>query len=127
MRHVVLAACVAIASAPSSAFAQDSASPAATRTSAANGEAVFLRSGCPACHGTVGQGGVAGPRLATNTLPLAAFQAWVRNGSNGWSIAIGMPAFPATVVSDRDLADARAYLASLPPPRSPDDIALLIP
>jgi mono/diheme cytochrome c family protein len=74
----------------------------------------------------VGQGG-AGPRLAPNTLPLAAFETWVRNGTPGWSIASGMPAFPRSIVSDRDLADARAYLASLPAPRAPGDIALLRP
>jgi mono/diheme cytochrome c family protein len=123
---LLLVACAAIASASTRASAQESASPASTRASAANGAAVFLRTGCPACHGTVGQGGV-GPRLAPNTLPLTAFQTWVRNGTPGWSIATGMPAFSPAVLSDRDLADARAYLANLPAPRAPDDIALLRP
>jgi mono/diheme cytochrome c family protein len=122
-----LVVCVAIASTSAVARGQQSATPSATRSSPANGEAVFLRTGCPACHGTVGQGGVAGPRLAPNTLPLAAFQTWVRNGTPGWSIASGMPAFPPAILSDRDLADARAYLASLPAPRAADDIALLRP
>jgi mono/diheme cytochrome c family protein len=119
--------CVAIASATASAQGQQSASPSATRSSPGNGEAVFLRVGCPACHGTVGQGGVAGPRLAPNTLPLQAFETWVRNGTPGWSIASGMPAFPRRIVSDTELADVRAYLANLPAPRAPDDIALLRP
>ena len=95
-----------------------------TRPSAANGKTVFMRVGCYTCHGTVGQGG-AGARLAPNTLPLAAMQVWVRGGTPGWSIARGMPAFPTTVISDSELADVQAYLAGLPPPAKPDDIALL--
>jgi len=105
------------------AHAQSSKS---TRPSAANGKTVFMRVGCYTCHGTVGQGG-AGARLAPNTIPLAAMQVWVRGGSPGWSIARGMPAFPTTVISDSELADVQAYLASLPAPPKPDDIALLRP
>jgi len=36
-----------------------------------------------------------------------------------------MPGFPASVISDADLADIRAYLASLPPPSPVADIPLL--
>jgi len=95
-----------------------------SRPSAANGKTVFMRVGCYTCHGTVGQGG-AGARLAPNTMPLAAMQAWVRGGTPGWSIARGMPAFPTTVISDSELADVQVYLAGLPQPPRPDDIALL--
>jgi mono/diheme cytochrome c family protein len=97
-----------------------------TRPSAANGKTVFMRVGCYTCHGTVGQGG-AGARLAPNAMPLAAMQVWVRGGTPGWSIARGMPAFPTTAISDSELADVQAYLAGLPPPPKPDDIALLKP
>jgi ubiquinol-cytochrome c reductase cytochrome c subunit len=100
--------------------------PKSTRPSATNGKSVFMRVGCYTCHGTVGQGG-AGARLAPNTMPLAAMQVWVRGGTPGWSIARGMPAFPTTAISDSELADVQAYLASLPPPPKPDDIALLKP
>jgi mono/diheme cytochrome c family protein len=96
----------------------------ARRPSAANGRAVFLRIGCFTCHGTVGHGG-AGPSLAPNTLPLAAFQTWVRNGTPGWSVASGMPAFPARVLPDADLADVREFLATRPAPRAVKDIPLL--
>ena len=105
------------------AHAQSSKS---TRPSAANGKTVFMRVGCYTCHGTVGQGG-AGARLAPNTMPLAAMQVWVRGGTPGWSIARGMPAFPTTVISDSELADVQAYLANLPAPPKPDDIAMLKP
>ncbi|HEX7236244.1 MAG TPA: cytochrome c [Gammaproteobacteria bacterium] len=96
------------------------------RTAVTNGEAVFLRVGCFTCHGTVGQGG-AGPRLAPNTLPLAGFTTWVRNGTPGWSYGSGMPAFPVAVIGDSDLADVRAYLASRPPPPAVANIPLLAP
>ena len=96
------------------------------RGSAANGENVFLRVGCFTCHGTVGHGG-AGPRLAPNTLPLAGFTTWVRNGTPGWSFGSGMPAFPTSVLSDAELADVRAYLASQPAPPPVTDIPLLAP
>jgi mono/diheme cytochrome c family protein len=96
------------------------------RAAIANGESVYLRVGCQACHGTVGHGGAA-RRLAPNTLPLAAFTTWVRNGSPGWSFLAGMPAFPPSVISDAELADVRAYLASLPEPPPVDEIPLLGP
>ena len=107
----------------SSALAQ---SARTERLAVANGEAVYLHVGCQACHGTVGHGGAA-RRLAPNTLPLPAFTAWVRTGTPGWSFASGMPAFPASVISDADLADIRAYLASLAAPPPVADIPLLAP
>jgi ubiquinol-cytochrome c reductase cytochrome c subunit len=112
---VVLLACAAPASAQPQQHAQ--------RSSAANGRDVYMRVGCFTCHGTVGQGG-AGARLAPGTLPLGAFVLWVRNGTPGWTIARGMPAFPADVVSDGELADIRAFLASLPAPPAVQDIPL---
>jgi mono/diheme cytochrome c family protein len=96
----------------------------ANAPSAANGKVVFMRAGCYACHGTVGHGG-AGARLAPNTLPIAAFQLWVRNGTPGWSVGSGMPAFPAKIVTDQEIEDVRAYLADLPAPKAVKDIPLL--
>ncbi|HVJ29818.1 MAG TPA: cytochrome c, partial [Gammaproteobacteria bacterium] len=83
------------------------------RAAVASGEAAYMRVGCFTCHGTVGHGGAA-PRLAPNTLPLPGFTTWVRNGTPGWTVASGMPAFPVSVIGDADLADVRAYLASQP-------------
>jgi mono/diheme cytochrome c family protein len=96
------------------------------RASAENGKGVFLRVGCFTCHGTVGHGGAA-PKLAPNTLPLAGLNVWVRNGTPGWSYGNGMPAFPTSVISDAELADVRAYLASQPPPPKVSDLPLLAP
>jgi mono/diheme cytochrome c family protein len=104
--------------------AQEAQSAKVSRASRANGELVYLRVGCYACHGTVGHGG-AGPRLAPGTLPFAAFQTWVRNGTPGWSFASGMPAFPTAVVTDEELANVREFLAGLPAPSAAKDIPLL--
>jgi mono/diheme cytochrome c family protein len=103
-------------------FAQQAAD--ARRPSAAHGREVFMKLGCFTCHGTVGQGG-AGAVLAPNTIPLAAFQTWVRNGTPGWSVERGMPAWSPAVLPDADLADVREYLAALPRPKAAKDIALL--
>jgi mono/diheme cytochrome c family protein len=103
--------------------------PAGARTSrdgAANGREVYLRLGCQACHGTVGHGG-AGARLAPNTLPLEGFRTWVRNGTPGWTVARGMPAFPPSVLTDAEIESVRTFLASLPAPPAPNDIPLLNP
>ncbi len=99
---------------------------AASRGSAARGQATYLRIGCPACHGTVGQGG-AGVRLDPVRLPIEALRVWVRNGSPGWSFARGMPAFSPAVLSDAELVDIQAFIASLPAPRPVQDIPLLNP
>src|SRR5262249_25538852 len=72
-------------------------------------------------NGTVGQGG-AGARLAPNPLPITAFISYVRNGRRGWSVSGGMPAYPASIISDEKLAAIRAYLASIPvPPPAKND------
>ena len=92
--------------------------------SPANGKIVYMRAGCYTCHGTVGHGG-AGARLAPNPLPLPAFQNWVRKGTPGWSVRGGMPAYSAAIVSDKELADIRAFLASLPASPAVKDVPLL--
>ena len=96
----------------------------AHRPSVSNGRDVYMRVGCFTCHGTVGHGG-AGARLAPNPLPVEALRTWVRNGTPGWTIARGMPAFPASVISDDELEDIRAFLASLPAPPNVGDVPLL--
>ena len=80
---------------------------------AQNGKATFMKAGCYTCHGTVGQGG-AGARLAPNPLPATAFTNYVRKGGPNHSFLGGMPAYSSSIISDSDLADIRAYLASIP-------------
>jgi ubiquinol-cytochrome c reductase cytochrome c subunit len=86
-----------------------------------NGKTVFMKAGCYACHGTVGQGGAG----ARNPLALAAFTAYVRKGGPNHSVFGGMPAYPPNVLSDADLADIRAYLATIPQPAAAKTIPLL--
>ncbi len=77
----------------------------------AHGKQIFMRNGCYQCHGTVGQGTIAGARLAQTKLTLAGFTAYVRNPAPG-----SMPPFRAKVMSDQELADVYAYVQSVPPP-----------
>ena len=88
----------------------------------ANGQRLFEKDGCYQCHGHVGQGGLAGARLAQTKLPLAAFNAFVRNPPSG-----GMPPFRVKVLSDPELADIYAYIKTFPEPQAAKDIPLLNP
>ncbi len=76
------------------------------------GKAAFVLHGCWQCHGYMGQGGVAGKKLAPNPLPPEALTAFVRFTSGA------MPPYSKTILSDADLADIHAYLQSVP--KSPD-------
>ncbi len=95
--------------------------PALAQTSSdaiARGHEHFLKDGCYLCHGTVGQGGV-GPAIAVGLLPYVAFANYVRAPSGA------MPPFSEKILSDADLSDIHAYLASLPKPPAADSIKLL--
>ena len=86
----------------------------------ANGKRLFIRNGCYQCHGTVGQGGLAGPRLAQTKLALAAFTSYVRNPRPG-----NMPPYRSKVMTDQELSDVYAYIQSVPAPVPPSDIPIL--
>src|SRR5258708_32181596 len=118
MKTLILLALLASASSVSSA--QQTAQPSPSGN-AARGKTAFMSAGCYTCHGTVGQGG-AGARLAPKPRAAAAFMAYVRSGRRGWSVAAGMPAYPAGMLSDAALADMYAYLASIPAPQPPSEI-----
>ena len=90
---------------------------AAQAQNPANGKALFVKQQCARCHGTDGQGG-AGARLAPNPLPVPAMQKYVRNPTGA------MPPY-TNQVSDADIADIRAYLATVPAPPAVKDIPLL--
>jgi mono/diheme cytochrome c family protein len=82
----------------------------ANAASAENGKGLFLKVGCYQCHGTQGQGGSAGPRLAPDPMPFETLAAFVRTSPRE------MPPFHVKVLSDADLADIYAYLQSIPKP-----------
>lgn len=84
-----------------------------------NGKRVFMRVGCWQCHGTMGQGGVTGPKLAPGPLPFEALSTFVRSTNRA------MPAYREQVLSDDDLADIYAYLQSIPKGPDPANIPLL--
>jgi mono/diheme cytochrome c family protein len=84
------------------------------------GKRLFLADGCYQCHGTTGAGGgMAGPRLAPNPLPLEGVRAKLRTASGR------MPVYTAAVLSDAQIADIVAYLQSIPRGKSAQDIPLL--
>jgi mono/diheme cytochrome c family protein len=99
----------------SSAYADD-----APPGDAAKGKIAFTQKfGCFQCHGTVGQGGIAGARIAPEPPPWDAFQTFVRTTNRQ------MPPFHKAVLSDGDLADIYAYLQSVPAGPDPKSIAIL--
>jgi mono/diheme cytochrome c family protein len=84
------------------------------------GKRLFLRDGCYQCHGTTGAGGgVAGPKLAPNPLPLEGVRAKLRTASGR------MPVYTPAVVTDAQIADIVAYLQSIPAGTPAADVPLL--
>ena len=91
----------------------------AKAASAEKGKAAFIQHGCWQCHGFVGQGGVTGPKLAPDPLPIEAFTAFVRTTDRA------MPPYMEAILSNEDLADIHAYLESIPKPADAKSIPLL--
>jgi len=79
-----------------------------------------MRIGCYACHGTVGQGAVTGPRLAPAPLAYDTFSQFIRHHPSD-----RMPRYSPRVLADEELIDLYEYMKSIPPHRSADDIPLL--
>jgi len=86
---------------------------------AVKGKQTFIRVGCFECHGHVGQGGVAGLKLAPDPLPFDALVNFVRTTSGQ------MPRYSTRILADDDLADIYAYLVSIPKPPDPKSIPTL--
>ena len=75
-----------------------------------NGKRLFTKLGCYTCHGYQGQGGAAGAKLAPQPIATRALIAYVRHPRGS------MPPFTSKVVSDAELTDVHAFLASVPAP-----------
>jgi ubiquinol-cytochrome c reductase cytochrome c subunit len=101
MKALLIAGLLAAAAAPAVVHAED----------AVHGHKLFLADGCFECHGTVGQGGSAAPRIAPDPMPAEAISAYIRKPSGQ------MPPYSPKVLSEADIADIHAYLASI---RKPD-------
>jgi len=74
------------------------------------GKATFVEY-CSICHGVAGKGFI-GPYIAGVNWTAPGLHVIVRGGLGGYG---GMPAFNADAVTDQNIADIAAYLASLPP------------
>jgi mono/diheme cytochrome c family protein len=91
----------------------------AMAASADKGKGLFIKNGCWQCHGTVGQGTGAGPKLAPDPLPLEAMSNFIRNSNRA------MPPYREAILSNEDLADIHAYLGSIPAPGDYKSVDLL--
>jgi mono/diheme cytochrome c family protein len=117
MRRVMLHVRAVLAVVALSLFGAQSALAA----SAENGKRVFMRVGCWQCHGTVGQGGTAGPKIAPDPLPYETLAAFVRTTNRA------MPPYREAVLPNDELADIYAYLQSILRPPPADTLPLLKP
>src|SRR5437868_4190129 len=86
---------------------------------AENGKRLFMKQNCYYCHGTAGQGGRDGARIAQTALNVQGVIRYVRKPAGG------MPAFTDKILSDQELTDIYAYLKSLPAAKAAKDIPLL--
>jgi mono/diheme cytochrome c family protein len=87
--------------------------------SAEKGKIAYMKFGCWGCHGTVGQGGVTGPKLAPEPMPYETFAAFTRTTNRA------MPPYREPVLPNDDLADIYAYLQSVPAAKDHKTIPLL--
>ena len=83
------------------------------------GKTLYVKHGCWQCHGFVGQGGIAGPAIVPNVMPLEAMTNFIRNANRA------MPPYREAILSNADLTDIHAYLVSIPKPADPKSIPLL--
>lgn len=86
---------------------------------AGKGKELFVKNGCWQCHGFVGQGGIAGPKIAPDPIPAEAFVNFLRNSNRA------MPPYREAILSNADAADIHAYLASIPKPGDYKSVPLL--
>ena len=83
------------------------------------GKRLYMKNGCYQCHGTVGQGTIAGVRIGPPPLSAQGVIRYVRRPAGQ------MPAFTEKVMSDRELTDVYAFLKTIPPPKASKDVPLL--
>ncbi len=83
------------------------------------GKALYVKHGCWQCHGFVGQGGIAGPALVPNVMPLEAMTNFMRSSNRA------MPPYSEAILPNADMKEIHAYLGSVPKPADPKSIPLL--
>ena len=83
--------------------------PGTASSASEKGKQLYVKHGCWQCHGTLGQGGgVAGPAIVPNVMPLEAMTNFIRKPSRA------MPPYRDAILSNADLAEIHAYLMSIP-------------
>lgn len=110
----MLFSAVALASLGFTAAGQGTATGNAT-----NGKQLFEKENCYYCHGTAGQGGRDGARIAATNLSAQQFIRYVRRPAGS------MPAFTEKILTDSQLMDIYAYVKALPSAKDPKQIPLL--
>jgi ubiquinol-cytochrome c reductase cytochrome c subunit len=95
------------------------AARAETPAEIAAGRALYMKVGCYQCHGTEGQGGAAGPRIAPEPMPWEAFAQYVHNAADA------MPPYREAVLPAGELKAIHLFLQSIPPPKPVEQIPLL--
>src|SRR5262249_29851113 len=85
----------------------------------ARGKQLYVDTGCGRCHGTLGKGSSAGPRLAPGPIPLAGVIQQLRKPR------IRMPLYSAVVMPDSDVAAIYAYLQSVGKGKTAAEIPML--
>lgn len=103
------------AAAPSPAASSSSPAASASAAAASAGDAVAGKEAftekCSVCHGAGAQGFI-GPYIAGVNWGTSGLHTIVRVGIGGYG---GMPAFNADAVTDQDITNIVAFLATLPP------------
>lgn len=86
-----------------------------------NGRTVYMQNQCYSCHGTQGQGGErnAGPRIAPNPFPFAAFEMQLRKPRSV------MPRYPERDIDAARMKDLYAFVQSMPAGSAASTIPLL--
>lgn len=114
MKHLGFAVAVPLLLLAAPSFAQSGGD-------AARGKEIFMKDACYTCHGTVGEGGAMGPRIAHTGLSAEAIKQQLREPQ------AQMPAYTAKIMPDAEVADVAAYLQSLTqaPEPAAKDIPLL--
>lgn len=94
----------------------------AVAADATKGREVFVKAGCWSCHGFNGQGGNAGPRIAPDPMAPDTLASFIRNADK-----TTMPPYTEKNLSNDDVANIHAWLASQPKPKNWKEIPQLAP
>jgi mono/diheme cytochrome c family protein len=121
IRRALAVLTLLIVGAAAGVAAQTPPTPQPPAGDAATGKQLFVKMSCHYCHGTEGQGSMAGigPRIALVQRSHDSFARYVRRPTGR------MTGYSEQILDQAALADIYAFLRSLPPSRSASEIPLL--